>query len=170
MKKRILALLLSLAMLLSLTSLVMAEEAPKGKLVILHTNDVHGRAVADPVGGYLGYAAISQYKKDLEAAGDSVLLLDAGDASQGTPLVNLEQGKNAITFLNAVGYHAMAMGSHEFDWGVDNWSAGRRSQIPLPGRDIVDHLSQGWCLKPTRSSDAKWHEGRVFGLTTPETL
>ncbi|NLE70368.1 MAG: bifunctional metallophosphatase/5'-nucleotidase, partial [Clostridiales bacterium] len=106
MKKRILALLLSLALIVGLTSFA-AAEAPKGKLVVLHTNDVHGRAVADPVGGYLGYAAIAQYKKDLEAAGDSVLLLDAGDASQGTPLVNLAYGKNAIHFLNAVGYHAM---------------------------------------------------------------
>ena len=172
MKKRILTLLLSLAMLLSLTSLVMAEEAPKGKLVILHTNDVHGRAVADPVGGYLGYAAISQYKKDLEAAGDSVLLLDAGDASQGTPLVNLEQGKNAITFLNAVGYHAMTMGNHEFDWGVDNLKrlAGE-AKFPFLAANIVDHLSQELVFEANKIFEMpNGMKVGVFGLTTPETL
>ena len=47
--KRILTLLMTLALLLGLMAVGMAE-APKGKLVILHTNDVHGRAVADPAG------------------------------------------------------------------------------------------------------------------------
>jgi len=171
MKKRILALLLSLALIVGLTSFA-AAEAPKGKLVVLHTNDVHGRAVADPVGGYLGYAAIAQYKKDLEAAGDSVLLLDAGDASQGTPLVNLAYGKNAIHFLNAVGYHAMTPGNHEFDWGVDNLKqlAGE-ANFPILAANIVDHLSGELVFAANKVFEmANGLKVGVFGLTTPETF
>lgn len=171
MMKRILALLLSLALVVGLTSLVAAEE-PKGKLVILHTNDVHGRALADPVGGYLGYAAVSQYKKDLEAAGDSVLLLDAGDASQGIPLVNLSKGKNAIEFLNAVGYQAMTPGNHEFDWGVDNLKqlAGE-AEFPILAANIVDHLSGELVFEANKVFEmANGLKVGVFGLTTPETL
>lgn len=171
MMKRMLALLLSLALVVGLTSLVAAEE-PKGKLVILHTNDVHGRALADPVGGYLGYAAVSQYKKDLEAAGDSVLLLDAGDASQGIPLVNLSKGKNAIEFLNAVGYQAMTPGNHEFDWGVDNLKqlAGE-AEFPILAANIVDHLSGELVFEANKVFEmANGLKVGVFGLTTPETL
>ena len=119
MNKRLLALFLSLTMLFALSLSVGAEQVG-GQLVILHTNDMHGSGAVDAAKGVIGYAAISQYKKDLEAEGHSVLLLDAGDASQGTPLVNLGYGKNAIEFMNAAGYQAMALGNHEFDWGSDN--------------------------------------------------
>ena len=171
MMKRILALLLSLALILGLTSFV-AAEAPKGKLVILHTNDVHGRAVADPVGGYLGYAAIAQYKKDLEAAGDSVLLLDAGDASQGTPLVNLAYGKNAMAFMNAVGYQAMTLGNHEFDWGVDNArQLAGEAKFPFLAANIVDHLSGELVFEANKVFEMQnGMKVGVFGLTTPETF
>ena len=100
--KKLICLLLSLALALGLALPALAEGgALEGKLVILHTNDVHGRAVS--ANGVWGYAAITQVKKDLEAQGAQVLLLDAGDASQGTPLVNLDYGKTAFEFMNAAG-------------------------------------------------------------------
>ena len=138
--KKILSLLLVLALLLGTTG-ALAAEAPKAKLYILHTNDVHGRAVADPAAGILGYAAIAQYKKDLEAAGNAVLLLDAGDASQGTPVVNLEMGKNGIAFMNLAGYDAMTPGNHEFDWGVDNLKqiAGE-AKFPILSANILNTI------------------------------
>lgn len=171
MTKRTLAILLSLALLLGLTG-ALAEAAPQGKLVILHTNDVHGRALADPVGNVLGYAAVAQYKKDLEAAGDSVLLLDAGDASQGTPLVNLGYGKNAIAFLNAAGYQALTPGNHEFDWGVDNLKAlAGEAQFPVLAANIIDSTSGELVFEANTIFDmSNGMKVGVFGLTTPETL
>ncbi len=169
--KRILALLMTLALLLGLMAVGMAE-APKGKLVILHTNDVHGRAVADPAGKVLGYAAIAQYKKDLEAAGDSVLLLDAGDATQGMPLVNLSMGKTAIEFMMAVGYDAMTPGNHEFDWGLDNLKqlAGQ-ADFPILSANIVDHLSGEVVFAANKVFEMpNGMKVGVFGLTTPETM
>ena len=73
--KKLICLLLSLALALGLALPVLAEGgAREGELVILHTNDVHGRAVS--ANGVWGYAAITQVKKDLEAQGAQVLLLD----------------------------------------------------------------------------------------------
>ena len=46
-------------------------------------------------------------------------LVDAGDAIQDNNLVNFSKGKSAIAFMNAVGYDAMALGNHEFDYGQD---------------------------------------------------
>lgn len=66
--KKLICLLLSLALALGLALPALAEGgALEGKLVILHTNDVHGRAVS--ANGVWGYAAITQVKKDLEAQG-----------------------------------------------------------------------------------------------------
>jgi 5'-nucleotidase/UDP-sugar diphosphatase len=171
MMKRILAGILVLVLALGLAATGFAE-APKGRLVILHTNDIHGRAVADPAGKVLGYAAIAQYKKDLEAAGDSVLLLDAGDACQGTPLVNLSMGKTAIEFMNAAGYDAMTPGNHEFDWGLDNAKqlAGLAS-FPMLSANIINHLEGNLTFVANKIFDMpNGMKVGVFGLTTPETM
>ncbi len=169
--KRILAGILALMLVLGLAATGIAE-APKGRLVILHTNDVHGRAVADPAGKVLGYAAIAQYKKDLEAAGDSVLLLDAGDACQGTPLVNLLMGIPAIEFMNAAGYDAMTLGNHEFDWGLDNAKQLAGLAIfPMLSANIINHLEGDLTFVANKIFDMpNGMKVGVFGLTTPETM
>ena len=171
MYRRLTALLLSLLLVVGLMGLA-AAEAPKGNLVILHTNDVHGRAVPDPAGGVLGYAAIAQYKKDMEAKGDAVLLLDVGDATQGLPLVNLSQGQTAIQFMNAAGYMALTPGNHEFDWGTDNLKrlAGE-AQFPILAANITDHLSGELVFEANKIFEMNnGLKVGVFGLTTPETL
>ena len=76
----------------------------EGKLVVIHTNDVHGRDVANA--SQYGTAAVAQLKKDFEAAGAQVLLFSAGDAIQGLPLVNIDFGATAIKFLSLAGYDA----------------------------------------------------------------
>ena len=67
-----------------------------GKTVILHSNDVHG-AIA-------GYANIAQLRNEYEAEGAEVILVDAGDFSQGTTYVSTSKGFDAITMMNAAGY------------------------------------------------------------------
>ncbi len=172
MQKRFLSLLLSLMMAVGLVSFAAAEAAPPTKLVILHTNDMHGRAVPDAANGILGYAAIAQYKQDLIAQGNNVLLLDAGDAAQGLPLVNIGEGRRAIEFMNAAGYDAMTPGNHEFDWGIDNLKrlAGE-AKFPVLSASIVDHLS-GELVFPANHifEMAGGAKVGVFGLSTPETL
>ena len=167
--KKILSLVLALAMMLCAFAPAMAEGALEGKLVILHTNDIHGRAVADAES--FGYARIAMLKKNLQAQGAEVILMDAGDFSQGTPLVNLGYGKNAVEFMNAAGYDIATLGNHEFDWGSDNME-----QIMANAKFAVV------CANLTRAADGtlvfpanKIYEtaiGKVgvFGLDTPETM
>lgn len=140
-----------------------------GKLVILHTNDVHGRAVqAEKI---LGYTAVAALKEKVEAEGAEVLLLDAGDASQGMAIVNMSQGMQAMDFMNAVGYDAMALGNHEFDWSCDNvWQLIDRAQFPVMGANIMDR-STGECSLE-KYVIFTLRDGRkigVFGIDTPET-
>ncbi len=113
---KLIALLLVLVMVLALPALAEYPQATgtlaedySGKTVILHSNDVHG-AIA-------GYAYAAQLKKDLEARGAEVILVDAGDYSQGTPEVSFYKGATAITMMNAAGYDVATLGNHEFDYG-----------------------------------------------------
>lgn len=89
---------------------IMTEEATMaGKTVILHTNDVHGAVN--------GYACIAALKADYEAKGAEVILVDAGDFSQGTTYVSVTKGADAVTMMNAAGYDVVTLGNHEFDYG-----------------------------------------------------
>ena len=83
----------------------------EGKTYILHSNDVHGQL--------MGYANITALKEELEAKGAKVILVDAGDYSQGTIYVSLNKGMNAIEMMNAAGYDVVTLGNHEFDYGYE---------------------------------------------------
>lgn len=173
-QKKLLSLVVALVMALFTLVPAFAEEAPisalDGKLVILHTNDVHGRGMV--AGNAFGYARIAQMKKNAEALGASVLLLDAGDASQGTPLVNLSTGKSAMEFMNAAGYDAMTVGNHEFDWGLDNLLQNREvAEFPLLACNITDKISGELTFEANKIFDMpNGMKVGVFGIATPETM
>jgi len=51
--------------------------------------------------------------------GKSVILLDAGDATHGTNVANLFQGRSTVEVMNAIGYNAMTLGNHDFNYGQE---------------------------------------------------
>lgn len=95
------------------------DGAASPMLAIIHTNDTHGHDVevpsTDDSSGNFSMAAVAQLKADWEAKGYDVLLVDAGDATQGMPLVDQSLGEAAISFMNSCEYDLMAVGNHEFD-------------------------------------------------------
>lgn len=46
-----------------------------------------------------------------------MILLDAGDFSQGSPYVSLSKGATALDMMALVGYDVITLGNHEFDYG-----------------------------------------------------
>ena len=167
--KKILSLVLALTMLLCAFAPAMAEGALEGKLVILHTNDIHGRAVADAES--FGYARIAQLKKNLQAQGAEVLLMDAGDFSQGTPLVNLGYGKNAVEFMNVTGYDIATLGNHEFDWGSDNMEQNMaNAQFAVVCANLTRAADGTLVFPANKIFDTVIGKVGVFGLDTPETM
>lgn len=90
------------------------------KLVILHTNDTHSQITPQEVGdakGLGGFERRERYINSIRAENPNVLLLDAGDFSQGTPYFTLFKGDVEIELLNAMQYDAVCLGNHEFDNG-----------------------------------------------------
>ncbi len=109
------ALLLALVLVLSLAAPVAAEESAKSKdIVILYTNDVHTY-----IDGTLGYDSVAALKTELQAQYETVILVDAGDHSQGTAYGSMDKGKTIIDLMNATGYDLATLGNHEFDYGMD---------------------------------------------------
>jgi len=174
--RKILALLLAMVMAFGLMAPALAVEVPaegdnlEGTLVIIHVNDSHGRDVA-AAGSSIGTAGIAQLVADYKAAGAEVLLMHAGDATQGTPLVNYEQGAKAIEFMNAAGYDVMTLGNHEFDWGTENLKEiTKDANFPIVSANTIDAATG----KPMFEAHTIFEtelgiKVGVFGLTTPET-
>ena len=153
-----------------------AEGAASPLLAIIHTNDTHGHDVevkaTEKAAGNFSMAAVPALKKDYEDKGYDVLVLDAGDATQGNPLVDNSLGESAIAFMNASGYDLMCLGNHEFDHGNENLKK-------LEGMAEFPFVSANIRLKETgetRFAPSKLFELAdgtkvgVFGLTTPATL
>lgn len=114
--RKFLSVLLAMAMVLSLSVTSFAADTDSeakaemaGKTVILHTNDVHGAIE--------GYAYITALKADYEAKGTEVILVDAGDYSQGEVYVSDTKGLDAVEMMNVTGYDVVTLGNHEFDYG-----------------------------------------------------
>ena len=103
--------------ILSVLSLGWVQAQP---LVIVHTNDTHSQI--DPysykgdvnMGGALRREAAI---REIRAENPNMLLLDAGDFSQGTPYFNFFKGYMEVRLMNAMGYDAATLGNHEFDNG-----------------------------------------------------
>lgn len=89
------------------------------KLVILHTNDTHSQIVPDhnDLGGVMRRKAVID---SIRKAEDNVLLVDAGDAVQGTLYFYLYGGRVEQEVLNNLGVDVRILGNHEFDNGIDS--------------------------------------------------
>jgi 5'-nucleotidase/UDP-sugar diphosphatase len=102
---------------------------------ILHTNDMHSALIPhspavdydpekeDPaIGGFARLAtAVDEIRENKMAEGEPVLLLDAGDFLGGTAFAWLALSGYAaeLTIMQKMGYDAVAIGNHEYDYGPD---------------------------------------------------
>lgn len=107
-----------------LAALGMLSCTREARLVILHTNDTHSHIEPERGGEYSGRggsierAAFVDSIRAAEGA-DKVLLLHAGDFSQGTPYFSELGGRAEIEIMNGIGYDCTCLGNHEFDNGVE---------------------------------------------------
>ena len=164
MKKKVLSLVLVLAMMFSLCITAGAEEPAEdlsGSIIILHTNDVHGAID--------GYAKAAALKKTYEEMGAYVLLMDAGDFIQGDPTVSTSEGATAVELMNLAGYDVAAPGNHEFDYGYANLKAlVSEADFPIVAANVLYGGKAAFNDNVTFTAPDGTKIG-VFGLDTPET-
>ena len=109
---------------------------PDTHLIILHTNDTHSHFEPLRDEEYAGMGGIIERAAYLDSVRTAVgpenlLLLHAGDFSQGTTYFSELGGNLEIQSLNAMGYDVVTLGNHEFDNGLED--LGRRlSSLEMP--------------------------------------
>ena len=100
-------------------------------------NDLHGK-IADG-DTHPGVDELTTYLKKAKKTDDHVVLLSAGDMWQGSSESNLTQGLIATDWMNHLKFSAMALGNHEFDWGIDPVKKNNDlAKFPLLGINVYD--------------------------------
>ena len=94
------------------------------RLVIVHVNDTHSHVEPVRSGAYEGRGGVIERAVILDSlrakyGEDKVLLLHAGDFSQGTSYFPVLKGELEPKILNAFGYDCITLGNHEFDNDIE---------------------------------------------------
>lgn len=67
--------------------------------------------------------------RDYKAKGNNALLVDAGNAIQGTVYSYFDKGKSIIKLMNKTGYNLETPENHEFDFGINNFFLKLKNHI-----------------------------------------
>lgn len=169
MKKHLLKTFISVILcviLLALSSInlvVFAQEEKSDEIVILFENDMH--CAID------GYSKIAALKTELLESHSYVGVVSCGDFVQGDTLGAISQGEYIVDVMNLVGYDAIALGNHEFDYKLQRLSELTDMLTTKPvcsnfykiGED--SSVFEPYVIKSYGDTDVAF-----VGITTPDTL
>ena len=161
-----LAMLLVLAILLILPcGTAFAEDAKQdGDIVILYTSDVHCG-----INEGFGYVGVQQIRESLCARGDTVLLVDDGDAFQGEPVGTMTRGEAILDLMNKLKYDVVIPGNHDFDYGVEQFlNLTEQADFPYICCNFTREGER--VFNPSIILEANGKKIGFVGVTTPETL
>ena len=111
MKKRITAIVLCALLMVCVFPTQTFAAQNKEDIIILYENDVHCAVE--------GYSKLAAMKQELKETYAHVGVVSGGDYIQGSSLGAISQGQYIVDLMNLVGYDAVALGNHEFDYRLD---------------------------------------------------
>jgi len=135
-------------------------------LIVLHTNDIHGRIEADD--GLLGFPYIASVIEDYRENNENVLVFDAGDVLHGRAITNELEGRSAVEIMNSIGYDAMTIGNHDFNYGY-------QKLLELEGTMEFDLIAANvekdgeLLFNPYVVKEVGDYSVGIFGMATSET-
>ncbi len=108
---------IALAVVFALADPVHAQVA----LTILHTSEHQGTIQPIDQGAFTGQGGVARRAtliKQIRKEAEHLLVIDSGDLLIGTALSSVSRGEADIAAMNLMGYDAVAVGNHDFDFGA----------------------------------------------------
>ncbi len=142
--------------------------AQNSKFIILYTNDVHTHVTSG-----VTYAGVAAHKKMLQAqyGQENVILVDAGDAIQGSPLGLLTKGGSIVQLLNTIGYDYITLGNHEFDYGMPRlFELIQKLNARVITCNITSTANQSPIFTPYAIQHFHGLKVAFVGISTPESI
>ncbi len=100
-------------------------------------NDLHGKF--EDTYYNMGVDEMTTYLRNAQTADENTVLLSAGDMWQGSAESNFTKGGIIVDWMNDLGFEAMTMGNHEFDWGEAFIQTNEKAaQFPFLGINVYD--------------------------------
>ena len=177
--RKLLGFVLGAASAILAPSAALSETPAAARLTILHTSDLHGSVLPfndfanrPTMRGSLAQVATA-VTEIRESATNPVLVLDSGDTIQGSPFeqfVNLRWGEGSPTVeaMNLIGYDAMAVGNHEYNFGLEVLRAAEeKAEFPWLSANAVDSKTGEPAFRPYLVVDAGPLKVGLLGLITP---
>lgn len=129
-------------------------QAQDVRIQILGTTDMHGHVMAEDTYSLQpanqGWAKIATLIRRQQAENPNTLLVDCGDTIQGEPInyvhnvLRRDLPEPSIAVMNALGYAAMAVGNHEFNFGMEVLrGAEKEAKFPFLSANTVDADGRG---------------------------
>lgn len=124
-------------------------QAQEARIQILGTTDLHGHVRAEDTYSLQpmnqGWAKVTTLIRRQQALNPNTLLVDCGDTIQGEPInyvrnvLRRDLPEPSMAIMNALGYAAMAVGNHDFDFGLPVLrEAESEAKFPFLSANTVD--------------------------------
>ena len=140
------------------------ESMKNGDVYILFTSDVHCG-----IDQGFGYAGLQQIRDELEARGNTVLLVDNGDFAQGEPIGTLSKGETIVQLMNELHYDVAIPGNHDYDYGMEQFfKLVDMAEFPVISCNF--NKEGELLLSPYIILEAAGLRIAFVGITTPRTL
>ncbi|MEK6289040.1 MAG: 5'-nucleotidase C-terminal domain-containing protein [Acidobacteriota bacterium] len=178
MKTTALSSLIRGMVLLMCTATCGADGPARAHIVILSTTDLHGNIYPidyntnRPEARSL--ARVATVVKQARKEDPGLLLLDSGDTIQGTPLtfhharINNKPADPMMAVMSAIGYDAMAVGNHEYEFGLEVLNKARReARFPWLSANTYKKGTDQNYFEPFIVKQVKGVRIGIIGLTTP---
>ena len=118
-----------------------SEEGPNDSIMLdfYNLNDFHGSLAYNPNADEIGINRLAHYFKQRLQDNANSVFVSSGDMWQGSADSNITRGRLVVDAMNEIGFDAMAIGNHEFDWmDTTIYDLAERSEFPLLGINILD--------------------------------
>ncbi len=137
-----------------------------GHVTILFTNDVHGAFAAQNTVGEMGYAAVAAYRDTLASQGETVVLIDGGDALEPSAR------DTAVNIMNAVGYEFAVAGECELREGVSALVHETEQDMRFPYLccNLINRKTGQTVFEPYRIAEYDGTKIAYVGITAPRAL
>lgn len=163
MKQKLIAIVLCILLVIGALPMTALAAQNTEDIIILYENDVHCAVE--------GYSKLAAMKAELLETYAHVGVVSGGDFVQGSSLGAISQGEYIVELMNRVGYDALTLGNHEFDYRLPRLN------------ELVDQMN----VKPVSCNFQKIGEDTSYfepysivsygdvdvayvGITTPSTI
>ncbi|MFN7959114.1 MAG: bifunctional UDP-sugar hydrolase/5'-nucleotidase [Holophagaceae bacterium] len=152
-------------------------QAQEARIQVLGTTDLHGHLLAEDTFSLQpanqGWAKVTTLIRRQKAQNPNTILVDCGDTLQGEPVnyvrsvLRRDLPEPSVAIMNALGFSAMAVGNHDFDFGLPVLrEVEKQAKFPFLSANTVDAKGRP-AFQPHTLVTVAGVRVALLGFTTP---